>query len=181
MLHRFEQSVLADALLTAKKYTVVDLDFGMLHPLRQPHDDTIGILGINLAHVIEPRFHLAGFALERRRAIQVQTDRTGLIDPAAFGDDLVVDEQRQAGRPSHLMHRAILIEPDVRLDVLFLAVVIEHRLVVLIDQQHRRQLSIDAGRRPRFARRQKNIIVHRPVGDEVIERNGFLTHVVGTF
>ncbi len=60
ILDRLQQCVLADALRTDEDERVVDLLLWLLHPVRQPLDDVLGIVGINLVHVVEPRPGLGG-------------------------------------------------------------------------------------------------------------------------
>jgi hypothetical protein len=67
MLDRFEQSILADALLAAKHQSVVDLLLRTLRPLSEPSNDVIGIIWKNFADVFEPRTGLTGITGDNRR------------------------------------------------------------------------------------------------------------------
>ena len=83
VLDRLEQGVLADALAAAQHQRVVDLLLRALHPVREPMNDMIGVVGIDLAHMVEPRAGLRGVAgLDRRRPIEVETaDASRSIQP----------------------------------------------------------------------------------------------------
>ena len=59
VLDRLEHRVLADALRAAQHQRVVDLLARALHAVRQPADDVLGVVGIDLADVVEPRLGLA--------------------------------------------------------------------------------------------------------------------------
>src|SRR5262249_34741470 len=83
-------------------------------------------------------------------------------DPTTFGNQLVLDEHRQAWTPCHLLDRTIFIEPCGR----------GYRLVPILD---RRNTRIDASCWPRFARRYENEIVLRQIGDEIVELNYLVT------
>jgi hypothetical protein len=88
---------------------VVDLLRRPLHPVREPVDDVLGVVGIDLGHVIEPRVSLGGIAgLEQRRPVVIERGHAVAFDPAAGGDEeLVRDEHRFARRPRHLFDRAV--------------------------------------------------------------------------
>jgi len=80
---RLQQSVLPDALHPAKHQRVIDLDLWILHALRQPGDNVIGVAGVDLAHVIHPHPRLIGVTeRDTRRAIDVEARGLRLVDPA---------------------------------------------------------------------------------------------------
>ena len=68
---------------------------------------------IDLVDVIEPeaRALVSVAGLDRRRPIEVEAGDALPLDPAAFGDQAVVDQHRQAGRPCHLLDGPVLVEP----------------------------------------------------------------------
>ena len=85
VLDRLQQRVLADALQAAEHERVVDLLVGPLHAVRQPMDDVIGVVGIDLVDVVEPRAGLGGVAGSmRRRPIEVEAASRRALDPAAL-------------------------------------------------------------------------------------------------
>src|SRR5262249_13575651 len=73
-LHRFEQRVLAGALLLASEHErVVDLLLRALHPMGEPLDDVLRFLAEDLVDVLAPGTGLGRIArLERRRSVEVE-------------------------------------------------------------------------------------------------------------
>ena len=75
--HRMQQRVLADAGRAAEQQRVVDLLGRALHPVRQPAEDVAGVVGIDLADMVEPWLGLAGIAGQAaRRPVEVEDGRS---------------------------------------------------------------------------------------------------------
>ena len=61
-LHRMDQRILADALLTTEDEGVIDLFPRALHSMRRPIDDVRRIVGVHLFQVVKPSLGLRGVA-----------------------------------------------------------------------------------------------------------------------
>ena len=107
-----EQGVLADALRSAKDKCVVDLLVGVLHAVRQPWDDMIGVVRVDFVYMVEPWTCLVWVTwLDVGRYIEVEAGDTVALDPATLGDQPVLDVHRLAWRPRDLFDRAMSIQP----------------------------------------------------------------------
>ena len=73
-LRRLQQRVLTDALRAAKDQSVIEvLDMRLLHAPREPFDDVVGVVGIDLIDVIEPALSFEGVAgRDQRRPILIE-------------------------------------------------------------------------------------------------------------
>ena len=151
---------------------MVDLLGRPLHPVRQPANDVLGVVGIDLVDVIDPPVGLGGVAgLDQRRAVMVERGDAGPLDPAAGSNEqLVGDQRRLAGAPRHLLDGAMPVEPGAWRNLLQLAVGRRHFDIG--------QPGVDAGARPRLPARQEKIGAARGVADEVVELDALLGQVV---
>ena len=151
---------------------MIDLLGRPLHPVRQPADDVLGVVGIDLVDMVDPLVGLGGVAgLDQRRAVMVERGDAGPLDPAAGGNEQLVGDQRRLARaPGHLLDAAVTVEPGARRNLLQLAVGRRH-----FDMG---QPGVDAGAGPRLAARQEKIRAARGVADEVVELDALLGQVV---
>ena len=85
VLDRLEQRVLPDALRAAEHEGVVDLLLRLLHAVREPLRDVVGIVRIDVLHELEPACRLSAIArLDGRRQVQIEDVGTVSLDPAPF-------------------------------------------------------------------------------------------------
>src|SRR5262245_30140659 len=114
---------------------MVDFLLRALHPMRQPWNDVIGVIGIDFAGVIEPWIGLRGVAeLDSPRSIVVEARHFRALDPNAVDHQAILYQHRIAWAPCHLLHRSVLIEPfagqlgdDHTVLALWAAVLVQHR------------------------------------------------------
>src|ERR1700758_2828708 len=77
-----------------------------LHPMCEPLDQMVGISGIDLADMIEPRpSHSRIAVLERRRSVVIEDTGTPTHDKTSGGDEPVFNDHWISRCPSHLLGR----------------------------------------------------------------------------
>src|SRR5262249_29305257 len=96
-------------------------------------------------------------------AIEIEASASWPADPAAFGDQPILNKLRLSWSPGHLLDGLVLIEPVACFDFLFIA-----------GNLLRRDSGIDAGGRPDVPARREYVIVHRHIGVEVFDGYGHL-------
>jgi hypothetical protein len=135
---------------------VVDLISWVLHPVRQPFDDVVGVVWISFADMIEPRSGFSRVAeFDARLSKEVEAGNALAFDPSSHRNQSILYLQRQAGRPGHCLHRSILIKPFIGGLVEDLAVAVPSRLAVFVEHGLRRQPRIDALGGPEVAARRE--------------------------
>src|SRR4030081_1665688 len=118
---------------------MVDLDAGMLDTMREPSDQMIGVIGIDLANEFQPTIGTSSVAGHNGgRTKHIQAHCAWMFDPSAFRYDLVHYFRRFAWCPSHLHRASELIEPCRGTDLL---------TVLWIGRRHQdpSDLGVDAG------------------------------------
>src|SRR5262249_35919072 len=139
--HGLQQRILADSLMAAEHERMIDLDLGVLDAQREPIDDVIRIVAIDLADVINPWCSFHGISEgERRRPIQVVAGSALVLDPAARINKSILDDPRMAWGPGYLLDVPILVEPLVCCNRLRFILVIEDREATLVKKRYRRNL-----------------------------------------
>ena len=91
---------------------MIDLIPGSLHAMREPVENVLGVLREYVSDVIQPSGRFCGQTGNGgRRIVEVEASAAAALDPAAFEDQLVVDDHRLARRPGHLLDGLEAIEP----------------------------------------------------------------------
>ena len=117
---------------------MIDLIFGILHAVSEPALDVVDIVGEDLVNVIAPNVSLGSIAgVDLRRAIEVENRASGTFDPAAFGDQAMLDQHWLSWCPRHLLDWMMLIEPVACLDFDFTPALVEHWIAVRIHERNR--------------------------------------------
>jgi hypothetical protein len=94
-LHWIKHRVFADAMLfTAEHQRMIDLCLGVLHSLSTPLNDMLCIVvPKHFVNMVEPRTGLGGVTrLDRWLAVKIEAGDTRLFDPAAFGNNRILDQ-----------------------------------------------------------------------------------------
>src|SRR5262245_52928378 len=116
---------------------MIDLVLRMLQAMSKPPDDMLSVIAEYLTNVCEPCTSLYGITkLDRGRSIEIEALDAFVLYPAAVRNKPVLDNDRLAGRPRHLFHGPILIEPYVGPDCFGLTIVLENGLSVRVEQRH---------------------------------------------
>jgi hypothetical protein len=85
LLHGFERGVLADPVAPAEDKCVVDFFLWPLNAVRQPVEDMIGVVRVDVLDVLYPLVRLTGIAWNYARSeVLIERAHSGLPDPAAF-------------------------------------------------------------------------------------------------
>ena len=114
-LHGLEGGVLADALCSAEHQRVVNFLGRSLPTMCEPLEDMLGAVAEHAVQVVEPRPGFVRIAQHNvRRAVEVEARHAWVFDPATLCKEPVLDQQRLARRPGHLLDRLVLIEPGGR-------------------------------------------------------------------
>jgi hypothetical protein len=91
---------------------VINLLVRALHPMRQPLDQVLGVIGIDSTDVFEPRSGFIRIAvLECWRSVKIGTGDAGTFNKATIGEEAAFDNHRLTWRPGHLLHWLVLVEP----------------------------------------------------------------------
>jgi hypothetical protein len=109
MLNRFEDRILADSRFAAEDQCMIDLLKGPLRPVRQPVYDMISVSRIDFSNEIKPWRYIARNALDAWRSVKVKDPTPRPINPATFGNQLIVDQRRLSWRPCRLLDGCILV------------------------------------------------------------------------
>ena len=149
---------------------MVDFLVWSLDAVGEPVDDVLGLLfdGLEVVDVIEPLVYPRRVAFGGAwRQVEVEAIDARSVYPPTLDDEPVLDDLRQAWRPGHLLHSAVVIEPCGRGDRNWLA------LLVARPSVHWRAAGIDAAPRPRRQARDEYVVVRRHVGAKVVNRDAF--------
>ena len=74
---------------------MVDLFVRFLHPMGAVHDDVVGVVGVDFFDKFDPAASLGFITMRRaRRAVDVEYGYPFPVYPAAFADQLVLDQLR---------------------------------------------------------------------------------------
>ena len=77
-----DHCVFADPWVTAEEQRVIDLFPRSLHPMGEPADDVIDIVGINFPDVVEPRLDVARIARPAwRRQVEIEHGGARTTEP----------------------------------------------------------------------------------------------------
>jgi hypothetical protein len=115
---------------------MIDLIAGMLPVIGQPFDDVLGLVGIDLVDVVDPRLRFAAVTWnDARRPVEIEACGPALFHPTAGHRQAVRDEQRQSGMPRRLLDALVFINPargrqrddPAVLGALRLSLLVEHR------------------------------------------------------
>src|SRR5690606_1778770 len=91
---------------------VVHLLTGPLHAMGKPRNQMVGVLGIDLVDMIEPRSDVARVASDRgRRTVEVERAGAGMSDPAGDVEQAILDQLGLGRVPNHLFYGPLRIEP----------------------------------------------------------------------
>jgi len=91
---------------------VVDLFGRALHPMREPANDMLSVIGIDLAHVCDPPVCLVGVASDvYGRPVLIEHIAPAPLDPSPVRNQPVRHDLRFTRCPGQLLDRLVLIEP----------------------------------------------------------------------
>src|SRR6516165_9837815 len=130
----------------------------MLPMMRQPTNDVLGGVGIDLVDMIEPRRRFAAVPWnDPRRSIEIETDSTTFFNPAAGDRQAIGNKHRQTRMPRCLLDATVFIDPFGGRYADRFAVLVAPGLAAFGEQRNSRQSGIDARSRPQLAARNEKV------------------------